>query len=180
MPLCTVSSLIPPVVLALSLCQCSVAFGQTPSPKPSPCAAAEYRQFDFWTGDWEVRNPAGKVVGHNRIERAHGGCALIEHWASVNGVTGTSVNLYDRERRRWHQTWVDSGGGLLELDGGIEGGAMVLTGDAIDREAPAGVARQKITWMPQPDGEVRQLWESSIDGGKTWTIAFDGRYAKPR
>ena len=178
MPLCTVSRLILPVVLVLS--PCCIAPAQTPSPKASACAAAEYRQFDFWVGDWEVRNPAGKVVGHNRIENAHGGCALIEHWASVNGVTGTSVNLYDRDRGRWHQTWVDSSGGLLELDGGIEGGAMVLTGEAIDAEAPSKVARQKITWTLQPDGQVRQLWESSIDGGKTWTTAFDGRYAKPR
>jgi hypothetical protein len=24
---------------------------------------------------------------------------------------------------------------------------------------------------------VRQLWESSSDGGRTWTVAFDGIYA---
>lgn len=180
MPLGAVSNLILPAVVALALGPCSGATAQTPSPEASPCATAPYRQFDFWVGDWEVRNPAGKVVGHNRIENAHGGCALIEHWASVNGVTGTSVNLYDRDRRGWHQTWVDSSGGLLELDGGVEGGAMVLAGDAPDAKAPSKVARQKITWTPQPDGRVRQLWESSIDGGKTWTTAFDGLYAKQR
>jgi hypothetical protein len=27
---------------------------------------------------------------------------------------------------------------------------------------------------------VRQVWESSTDGGKTWTVAFDGTYtARP-
>jgi hypothetical protein len=79
-----------------------------PVAKPPPCATAAHQQFDFWLGQWEVRDPAGKVVGHNRIETAHGGCALIEHWTSVTGVTGTSVNIYDRDRRQWHQTWVDS------------------------------------------------------------------------
>ena len=154
------------------------AVGQAnPPPKPPPCAAAAHRQFDFWLGEWEVRDPAGKIVGHNRIESAHGGCALIEHWTSVSGVTGTSVNLYDRDRGRWHQTWVDSGGGLLQLDGGVNGTSMVLEGDAFDADAPAKVARQRIAWTPQPGG-VRQLWESSTDGGATWTVVFDGRYAR--
>ncbi len=168
-----------PVAVA-TLCQFACANAQTPAAASTPCAAAEHRQFDFWVGEWEVRGPAGKVVGHNRIENAHGGCALIEHWTSVNGVTGTSVNLYDRDRGKWHQTWVDSTGGLLQLDGGLVNGAMVLAGETFDSEAPSKVARQKITWTPQPDGRVRQLWESSTDGGKTWSTAFDGLYAKAR
>jgi hypothetical protein len=149
-----------------------------PAGKPPPCAAAVHRQFDFWLGQWEVRDPTGKVVGHNRIEATHGGCALIEHWTSVTGVTGTSVNIYDRDRRQWHQTWVDSGGGLLQLDGGRREAAMVLAGDAFDADAPGQTARQRLTWTPQPDGRVRQLWESSTDGGRTWTVVFDGLYAR--
>jgi len=149
-----------------------------PPPRPSPCAPAEHRQFDFWLGDWEVRNPAGTIVGHNRIESAHDGCVLIEHWTSVAGVTGTSVNIYDRDRRQWHQTWVDSGGGLLMLAGGTRGAAMVLVGDAFDADAPTKSARQRITWTPLADGRVRQLWESSSDRGATWSVVFDGLYAR--
>ena len=154
-----------------------MAFGETNAPptKSPRCTAAAHRDFDFWLGSWEVRDPEGKLVGHNRIESAHGGCVLIENWTSTSGVTGTSVNLYDRERERWHQTWVDSSGGLLQLDGARNGRAMVLEGDAIDADAPARIARQRITWTPQPGG-VRQLWESSTDGGKTWVAVFDGRY----
>lgn len=167
------------VPLTVALVGGDAALGQAtpPASRPPACADAAHRQFDFWLGDWEVRDPAGKVVGHNRIESAHAGCALIEHWTSVAGVTGTSVNLYDRDRGRWHQTWVDSGGGLLQLDGGLEGTSMVLAGNAYDADAPAKVARQRIRWTPQADG-VRQLWEASTDGGTTWTIVFDGRYAR--
>ena len=178
----TLLGLLAPLFVA-SLCRCGGAAAQPPmkpSDKPPPCAAAEHRQFDFWLGEWEVSDPAGKVVGHNRIESAHGGCALIEHWTSVAGVTGTSLNLYDRDRGKWHQTWVDSGGGLLQLDGGRNGAAMVLAGDAYDADAPAKVARQRITWTPQPGGRVRQLWESSTDGGKTWSVVFDGLYGPKR
>ena len=151
-----------------------------PAPKPPPCGAAPHRQFDFWLGRWEVRNPAGNVVGHNTIEVAHGGCVLVEHWTSVAGVTGTSVNIYDRDRRQWHQTWVDSGGGLLQLDGGLADSAMVLTGTAFDADAPGRASRQRVTWTPQPDGRVRQLWESSTDDGRTWTVVFDGLYERQR
>lgn len=41
-------------------------------------------------------------------------------------------------------------------------------------------AIQRIIWEPTAPGEVRQLWETSTDGGTTWTTAFDGRYRKRR
>lgn len=28
------------------------------------------------------------------------------------------------------------------------------------------------------DGSVRQFWEVAKDGGKTWTVVFDGRYTR--
>ena len=141
-------------------------------PAPAPCTAPEHRQFDFWLGDWDVRGPAGRIVGRNRITALHKGCVLFESWTSANGqVTGTSFNLYDAAGKRWHQTWVDSSGSLLELDGGLQDGRMVLVG------AP-GEAGNRITWTPLPDGRVRQLWESSADGGKTWKTTFDGYYTR--
>ena len=84
------------------------------APRGSVRAAARH-QFDFWLGDWDVRDPAGKLVGRNRITRVHGGCALEEQWSGNGGVTGSSLNAWDAERDRWHQTWVDNTGGLLQL-----------------------------------------------------------------
>ena len=34
------------------------------------------------------------------------------------------------------------------------------------------------TWYDNADGTVRQHWEQSKDGGKSWTTAFDGLYKK--
>lgn len=34
--------------------------------------------------------------------------------------------------------------------------------------------------MPYPAGRVRQLWEQSKDKEETWTITFDGMYARAR
>ena len=166
-------------MLAMISGSATLAVAPTPAaPKPPPCAAAEHHQFDFWLGRFEVRDPSGKIVGHNRIERAHGGCALIENWTGAGGVTGTSINIYDRDHHRWHQTWVDSSGGLLQLDGSRSDSAMSLSGTAFDADAVNRVALQRITWTPLEGGRVRQLWESSTDGGGSWSVVFDGLYIR--
>ncbi len=147
-------------------------------PAAGTCTSRESRQFDFWIGDWEVRTPDGKVAGTNRIEAILGGCAIQESWKGAKGMAGTSINMYDPVSKRWHQTWMDDRGTLLLLDGGFEEGKMILSGDAPVPGKPGVVARQRISWSPLPDGTVRQLWESSEDGGKVWTVAFDGIYSR--
>lgn len=156
--------------------QSATAQGSKPE-APPPCSGPEHRQFDFWLGEWEVRDPSGKLAGNNRITRVQQGCALLEEWKGSSGVTGMSLNVYDADRKRWHQTWVDSTGGLLVIEGSFKDGKMVLIGEAMSNDTPPKKTLQRITWEPK-DGTVRQLWESSADDGKTWTVAFDGRYAK--
>jgi hypothetical protein len=46
------------------------------------------------------------------------------------------------------------------------------------RTTDAGVDVQRITWSKNADATVRQVWDSSTDGGKTWTVAFDGVYTR--
>lgn len=140
------------------------------------CSAPEYRQFDFWVGDWEVRNAAGNVAGTNTITPMLNGCVLHEQWLGSGGSAGESFNIYDQRTGTWHQTWVSDRGMLLQLDGGLEGDAMVLRGEL---QRPDGTTRQqRITWTPNDDGSVRQHWENSADG-ENWTTLFDGTY-RPR
>jgi hypothetical protein len=139
------------------------------------CDGAEHRAFDFWIGNWVVRTPDGKVAGHNRIQREYGGCVLHERYDTGRGYSGESLNIYDAPRKVWHQTWVDSSGMLLLLEGGIADGKMVLQGQTVD--ADAKTTKHRITWTPGPDGSVRQLWQST-DATGNWTVAFDGLYTK--
>jgi len=158
-----------PIVLA-SLMTAPVA-----EEKP-PCSDPAYHQFDFWIGDWEVRTPDGALAGTNRIVGIEQGCALQESWEGKGGMTGTSLNAYDRVRDRWHQTWVDSHGSLLLLEGTFKDGKLILSGPA--RPSPGGRVADRITWEPIGGGTVRQLWEQSSDGGRTWAVVFDGRYSR--
>jgi hypothetical protein len=145
--------------------------GAQPNPPPNPCATPEHRQFDFWVGDWRVTLPDGKHAGDNRIDRILDGCALHENWTGASGGRGFSYNAYDSLRKVWHQTWVDKQGNLLLLEGAFTDGRMVLQG-------AQGKTLNRITWTPNQDGTVRQVWESSTDQGKTWQVAFDGLYRR--
>ena len=139
------------------------------------CDAAPFREFDFWVGEWDVSTPDGKVVGTNRIEREYGGCVIHERYSTAREYSGESLNMYDVGRKVWHQTWVDNGGTLLTLEGRLIEGRMVLAGESIGADGQK--SRQRITWTPNTDGSVRQLWESS-DAQGGWTVAFDGLYRR--
>lgn len=147
-----------------------------PAPPPPACTTPENRQFDFWIGDWNVTSN-GQPAGTNSIHPIHGGCALQENWqgAGEGGISGTSYNIYDQARGLWHQTWVDSSGTLLQLDGGLQDGVMVLSGKRPARDG-SGMVIHRISWTPGEDGTVRQLWEASKDDGGNWSVLFDGLY----
>lgn len=161
-----------PLALALALFQ-----APSPSAPPSPgaaCTPAEYRQFDFWIGEWDVTNqrpPAGKTPppSKSRISRILDGCAVLEEYETAGGYAGKSLNFRDGPAGKWRQVWIDNGGAPLFLAGGMQGVSMVLQDDA--------TPINRITWTPMGAGRVRQHWETSKDGGRTWETSFDGLYS---
>jgi hypothetical protein len=165
-------------LVAAMLFATAALLAQTPSDgaQAVACSAPEYRQFDFWLGDWEVRNATGQLAGTNRIERIEGGCGLQENRRGTKGVTGRSINTYWPSTGRWHQMWIGSDGLLLRLDGRYDGEKMVLEGDTA--RGAGGVIRNRITWSRLAGGKVRQLWEQSADAGETWSATFDGTYRR--
>lgn len=158
----------------------SVGGSQTSQQQPKGCQEPIHRQFDFWVGHWDVFLPDGSKAGENRIDPIAAGCALQESWSGRGGFTGTSLNSFDRNDRKWHQLWVDSTGGRLDLAGGLDGNEMVLSSTAPHPQKPGVTVTQKITWTPNSDGSLRQFWQTSEDGGKTWTTAFEGRYLRKK
>ena len=101
-------------------------------------------------GTWEVTNAQGNVAGTNRITSILGGCVLLEEWQSNGGpYSGKSLNIYDAANDKWQQTWVDNGGLLLELDGGLKDGKMVLKGH---RPGENGAEVDRATCEPRGPG----------------------------
>src|SRR5262249_20821909 len=128
----------------------AVRSADPPPVPPRPCASPEFRQFDFWIGEWNVTTPDGQAGGHNRSAPSLGGCALRESWTGASGTHGTSLNAFDPGARVWRQTWVDDGGTVLLISGRLDGGQMILEG-----EVPAAggkTTRQRIRWTPLSEG----------------------------
>lgn len=164
---------------------------QPAAPKPFDCSAPEHRQFDFWIGEWDVvPNPAtappntpppppGRKPASNVVQRAHNGCVIIENWDDGVGGTGQSFNVFDRTTRQWHQTWVDSSGGLHQYWGGLKDGNMVFQGEVPLPPASRFQGRRtiRLTFFPMGSGKVRQFSESlNVDG--TWSVNYDLIYTR--
>lgn len=141
-----------------------------------PCGSPEYRQFDFWLGNWEVRDPAGNVVGRNDVTLHLDGCMLMESWTSAAGHAGMSMNYYDPADATWNQVFLDNSGSPSNwppLKGKLLDGKMVLT-------SPDGVKpKARWTWSKTGDGRVRQMAEQLNDDG-TWAVTWDSYYGKAK
>lgn len=156
--------------------QASQATGATGQVPAAPCSHPRYHEFDFWLGSWDVFGAKDQLVGRSSITRTLGDCVIHEHWHNANGsVEGKSFNLFDGLTKTWRQYWVDNSGGTLILEGAFSDGKMVLVGTRPNLQSGAP-QQQRITWTPNTDGSVRQLWETSDDAGKSWQQAFDGLY----
>jgi len=142
-----------------------------------PCRSnPNNRLFDFWVGHWDV-TALGQPAGTNDVRLILGDCVIFENWESVSGTTGKSFNFYDAGEDHWRQIWVDDTGGVLEFTGQVRDGVMYYTAETHDPQSGA-VTLHKLTFSPHSDGSVRQFWEQSTDDGKSWSVAFDGRYVR--
>ncbi len=156
-----------------SLCLGTALRAQTPAPQGPPVPGPEIHQFDFWVGDWEIGPSA-----HSKIEKVSDGLAILESWTGGDGKHGSSLNTYNLVSKKWQQFWVGTGTPVLELSGGLVDGKMVMSGERLTR---AGIkVIDRITWTPNADGTVHQLWEFSKDGGATWATIFQNTYTRKK
>lgn len=142
-----------------------------------PCATApEWRQFDFWIGDWEVRDTAGNFQGTNSVLLLLGDCVLNENWTDGSGNSGKSYNFYNATTGKWQQTWVDDKGGVQEYSGAFVDGAMRFTRES--KDAAGRPVRHRLTFFSIAPDHVRQFAERSIDEGRNWTVDYDLHYRR--
>jgi hypothetical protein len=147
------------------------------SPASLPCDTAEHHQFDFWLGNWQVTGKDGKPQGSNKVMTILDNCVVSENWQSAQGgFVGKSYNFYDQQLKQWHQTWTDNKGGILFLDGQLQGNVMILKGSRPGKNGTKVL--HQISYTPLSDGRVEQKWLSSNDEGQSWQEAFLGYYQK--
>jgi hypothetical protein len=129
------------------------------------CRSAEYRQFDFWVGGWQVPS-ALAVPSADFITSALDGCAILEDWHGAGGSHGRSLSSYDPTDNMWHQQWVENFGFFpLRLDGAFMNGQMVMTDTYPNANGNGQMITNRYTWTALDADDVSQFVETSIDGG---------------
>jgi len=125
---------------------------------------AAQRGIDFLVGSWKVRAERGPFVGTSEVTSALSDCLVIERFESRGGLEAISYTYVDLWTERWYRSYVDSEGERMELEGGLEDGALVLRGTEPTRSGSVDVT---IRWQATENG-FDQVWEVSRDGGATW------------
>jgi hypothetical protein len=64
---------------------------------------------------------------------------------------------------------------MLTISGGLRSGTMWLEGERLTPEGR--MARERMRWTPLGDGRLHQVWDYSLDNGKTWIVRFEGFYS---
>jgi len=150
-----------------------------------PCEFDDnYKAFDFWVGEWTVR-PAGvspnapaASLPQSRIEKILNGCVVLENWMPPGGAGGKSFNIYNATTKKWQQFWVDGVGTAILFTGEARDGNMYYTSESLGPNGQKTLGR--MSYFNQGPDRLRQLWETSTDDGKTWTVAFDGLYLRKK
>ena len=150
---------------------------QNTAAQQHPCGGrVESHQFDFWIGEWTVRNAKGQQLGTSSISSDLEACVIREAWTGKRGNKGTSVNFYDPASKHWHQIWTDDSGTITHYVGEFRDGAMRFRAEGFG-DADGVHHHRTMDFTPNADGSVRQLLRDS-DDGTTWTTSFDGIYVR--
>ena len=158
-----------------------------PEPIAKPCAGPEYRQLDFWLGDWTVEVHARAKLGSDQWADAHAtqhvtttlkGCAVEENFASAPPVAfaGRSFSTFDAITKKWRQTWVDDSGGYLAFTGGPEGDGFALYGEP--RDAGGVKFQMRMVWSKITHDSMRWEWQRSDDNWATNQVMIAGDYTR--
>jgi len=153
-----------------------------PTQPPVPCQAAEFRQMDFWVGDWDLTwlTPNGATKsGKNTVTRsAFGDCVITENFDGAPGNTlkGMSVSTYSKPHGQWRQSWVDNQGGYFSLHGGLQpDDSFILEMDRLNNKGPYSrmvfedIKADSLVWRWQGKTKDEDKWADQ------WVIQYKRR-----
>ena len=71
-----------------------------------PCSSPQFRQFDFWIGEWDVFGKTGQKAGDSKISLILDSCIILEEWTSANmqqglRYAGKSFNTWNAATKEW-------------------------------------------------------------------------------
>jgi hypothetical protein len=149
----------------------------------SPCRAdSSYQRLRFWVGDWEILDSTGAHYANQRVHEAADGCAFTAEWEGRDGNNGLNLSAYDGATGEWRQVYVSNqvpaplGVQLRRSDATYRGAGVRFI--ALVDPPTTQRHRSRITIAPLDGNAAVQLFEQSVDAGKTWTIQFTATHLR--
>ena len=150
-----------------------------------PCSSPQFRQFDFWIGEWDVFGKNGQRAGDSKISLILDSCIILEEWTSANvqqglRYAGKSFNTWNAASKEWQQTWVDNTGNTTAFTHGkFEDKKIIFTTDAFPFSKDT-IAMRRLTFFDLGKDKVRQFGEITKDKGVTWLPEYDLEYRRKK
>lgn len=143
----------------------------------------EEEYYDFWVGEWAATwdEGDGKMgKGTNSITKILDGKVIQENFQILEGQSkgfkGMSHSVYRSQFKTWKQAWVDNQGGYFDFTGRIDGDKRYFETQVFDR-GEKQVQQRMVFYDIQKDSFTWD-WESSQDGGETWTLNWRISYTR--
>ena len=138
-------------------------------------ASGPHREFDFWAGVWDVHDENGKLAGRNNVTIEEKRLRRRRALAQRARRHGSKHELLRSEHEALEAAL--GFGVVLEMDGGMQGDAMIMEGPAHlhQPESHDTAARHVGQAARRPRAAA---FHESDDGGKTWKPSFDGYYTR--
>lgn len=138
--------------------------------------------FDFWVGQWhlEWKNREGLLVkGSNTIKKILDGTVIQEFFIDPHtGFKGTSISVYNKKKKEWHQAWADNRGGFFNFIGQIEGDRRIFKTRTYKHNPQAPI--QRMVFYNITDNHFTWDWQSSTDQGKSWKLLWRIHYTRSK
>lgn len=149
------------------------------------CGEAPARAFDFWVGDWNIRQQILREDGtylelpaKTSVSVALDGCALIEYWEGEvqffwegmerpEMMKAISVRAYEPRTKKWHIHWMDTRsryfdtpyvGDFADGRGEFYREWKTPEGTRVGRIAFSSISRDSVSWSLAVSSDGRQSW----------------------
>jgi len=168
--------------LAVGTSLSTAAYSQSTTPTPPPaCSSEEFRQLDFWVGDWHASwdNGDGTTgTGENHITGDEfGDCVIYERFSTDNFV-GMSVSTFHVGPNVWRQSWVDNAGSYYALVGGPaeegDGYDFMVENTRIAETAPY----RRMIWQDVTEDSFVWRWQGRTDAAEDWADLWVINYTR--
>lgn len=140
-------------------------------------SAQDSTLFDFWVGEWEAswKNSDGTIAyGKNSITKILDDKVILENFTDEKGYKGTSISVYNKQKKTWHQGYADNQGIYYNFIGEVSGDKRIFRTPT--KEVDGKLMTQRMVFYDITGKSMTWDWELSKDGGKTWELQWRIHY----